>query len=202
MGSASSKPAKAAANASLRRQYPKQPSPSAISKGSPGATEAKSAAPSSEQRGFRAKDHQASSKKTEFIDLDAHDPHFAASLRSIGPVTPSPTLSNSSTFNPRSNQPSENAESHPRSVFPTSSQNPALLVISARSRITKAAEKEAESFGKRSHAGREFLDPTTIQQVISMRDRQGLGDREIERHFRLKEGVVARLGRKGIVGEV
>lgn len=125
------------------------------------------------------------------IDLDARDPHFAASLRSIGPVTPQPTFSNSSAFNRPGQVPS---------VFPSAS-NPALLVVTARQRIAKAAEQEAEAFGRQSHAGREFIDALTIRQALSMRDRQGRSAEQIEQALRLKSGVVGRLGRKGVVSE-
>lgn len=74
-------------------------------------------------------------------------------------------------------------------------------MLSSRSRITKAAEQELESFGRPSHPGREYLDAMTIRQVLSMRDRQKLQDADIERTLRLKKGVVGRLGEKGIVSE-
>lgn len=109
-------------------------------------------------------------------------------------MTPNPTFSNSSAFNrfpPSFTQPGQ-------AVFPQAT-NPALLVMSARQRIAKAAELEAETFGKQSHAGREFLDIETIRQALSMRDREGLPAEEIERRLRLKEGVVGRLGKKGVV---
>jgi hypothetical protein len=134
------------------------------------------------------------------IDLDARDPDFAASLRSIGPVVPNPTFSNSSTFNRQiPSQQGQRVAGGP-SVFPDAA-NPALLVLSSRARIAKAAEEEAESFGRQSHAGREFLDVLTMRKVLSMRDRQGLSETEIERLLRLKKGVVGRLGRRGLVGE-
>lgn len=80
--------------------------------------------------------------------------------------------------------------------------NPALLVISARQKIAKAAESEAEAFGRQSHGGREFLDALTIRQALAMRDRQGLPNGEIEKLLRLKAGVVDRLGKKGVVSEI
>lgn len=46
------------------------------------------------------------------------------------------------------------------------------------------------------------MDALTIRQAISMRDRQGLGAEEIEAILRLRNGVVERLGRKGIIGEI
>lgn len=131
------------------------------------------------------------------IDLDGRDPHFAASLRSIGPVTPAPTYSHSSTFKPSPTiRPSET-----QPVFPQATSNPALLVLSARQRITKAAEQEAEEVGRPSFKGREFVDALTIRQALAMRDKQGLAEEEIESMLRLKRGIVGRLGRRGIVEE-
>lgn len=75
-------------------------------------------------------------------------------------------------------------------------------MVNARQRITEAAEKEAEEFGRQNYGGREFLDVLTIRQAISMRDKQGLSLRDIESMLRLKKGVMDRLGKKGIVSEV
>lgn len=74
--------------------------------------------------------------------------------------------------------------------------------MNARQQITKAAELEAETFGKQSHTGREFLDVMTIRQALSMRDREGFLADEIEKRLRLKSGVVERLGKKGVVAEI
>ncbi|KAL1966452.1 hypothetical protein VTN77DRAFT_4594 [Rasamsonia byssochlamydoides] len=190
MGAKSSKPVRSAVSAASRRQYPKTPSPS-TTMASPESRAPAEAQPRHAGPTYHSKE-QASATKSEAIDLDARDPHFAASLRSIGPVIPNPTMSNSSTFNKQGPVPS---------VFPDAA-NPALLVLASRAKITKAAEEEAESFGRQSHEGRQFLDVLTIRQALSMRDKQGLPDGEIERLLRLKKGVVARLGRKGLVGEV
>ena len=132
--------------------------------------------------------------------MDGRDPQFAASLRSIGPVTPAPTSSHSSTFDPSAAAATQPNPS--QTLFPNASFNPSLLVVNARQRITEAAEKEAEEFGRQNHGGREFLDVLTIRQAISMRDRQGLSARDIESTLRLKKGVMDRLGKKGIVSEV
>jgi hypothetical protein len=123
--------------------------------------------------------------------MDGRDPDFAASLRSIGPVDPSPTYSNSSTVNRPSTQ----------TIFPQSS-NPALLVVTARQRLTKAAEEEAEGFGRAGHPGRSFLDALTIQQVLTMRDKQKQRPREIERFLGLKTGILDRLGKDEIVSRI
>lgn len=227
MGATASKPARSAASAASRRQYPKTASPGTTK---PTPTPIKQSPPQQETAGltYHSKE-QASSSRSEgmpihsllglnlssdseiAIDLDARDPHFAASLRSIGPVTPNPTFSHSSTFNQSRTFPQFQPQTTPSSVsqsagvtpsvFPDANNNPALLVLSSRSRITKAAEQELESFGRPSHPGREYLDAMTIRQVLTMRDRQKLKDGDIERMLRLKKGVVGRLGERGVVSE-
>ncbi|KAE8145104.1 hypothetical protein BDV25DRAFT_77285 [Aspergillus avenaceus] len=197
MGSTASKPAKSAAQAATRRQYPKQPSSSPIPptpKPAPTPRAPKAPEPKAQGPTYHSKE-QPSLTKSNAIDLDGRDPDFAASLRSIGPVTPNPTMSNSSTF-----ASSQRNDSSP-TVFPRAA-NPALLVFTARQKITKAAEQEAEVFGKQSHTGREFLDALTIRQALSMRDRQRLPSSEIEKTLRLKKGVMDRLGTKGLVGNL
>ncbi|KAL2818819.1 hypothetical protein BDW59DRAFT_165355 [Aspergillus cavernicola] len=203
MGSSASKPARSAAQAASRRQYPKQPSTP-----SPAATRpppAKAQAPAQTPREavhpsqgpiYHSKE-QASTEKSSAIDLDGRDPHFAASLRSLGPVTPSPTFSPSSTFNQHPGAPSGSGSR--QTIFPTAS-NPALLTITARQRINKEADQEAEELGRDTFAGRSYLDALTVRQVLELRDRSGVGDGEIERVLRLKEGVVGRLGPVGVVG--
>ena len=41
-----------------------------------------------------------------------------------------------------------------------------------------------------------------IRQVLMLRDDRGVDEAEIERRLGLKEGVVKRLGGKGVVGDV
>ncbi|KAL5000034.1 hypothetical protein BDV10DRAFT_41336 [Aspergillus recurvatus] len=203
MGSSASKPARSAAQAS-RRQYPKQPSTPSPASRPPTqrppppppsqASRQPNIQPQSPAQGptYHSKE-KASLEKSSAIDLDGRDPHFAASLRSIGPVTPNPTLSHSSTFN----------QTHPPSVFPSTSANPALLVITARQRITREAEAETEELGKGGFEGRRYLDAFTIRQILAMRDKQGIGAEEIERALKLKRGVVRRVGAaKGVFGVV
>ncbi|KAJ5294189.1 hypothetical protein PENANT_c028G09844 [Penicillium antarcticum] len=212
MGSAASKPAKSAASAAARRQYPKKPTPPPTgqrkapkeTKAAPTPEPASAApnleytpstphapAPSSQGPTYHSKE-PASGVKSDAIDMDGRDPDFAASLRSIGPVNPNPTYSNSSTVNgPGSMQ----------TIFPRSS-NPALLVINARQRLNKLVEEEAESYGVAGHPGRQFLDALTIQQVLTMRDKQGMSRRQIEKFLGLKSGVVDRLGKDAIVSRI
>ncbi|OJJ44557.1 hypothetical protein ASPZODRAFT_18134 [Penicilliopsis zonata CBS 506.65] len=202
MGSSASKPARSAAAAATRRQYPKQASVSPPT--APKTRSSPQPRPATRPGPTYHSTEQASSTKSKAIDLDGRDPDFAASLRSIGPVTPVPTLSNSSIFNrdPHSLNRSQNQthNHYQPAVFPSPS-NPALLVVTARQRLTQAAEREAEAFGRQSHAGREFLDILTIRQALSMRDSQGVPEAEVEKVLRLKKGVLSRLGR-GVVSEI
>ncbi|KAL4867352.1 hypothetical protein BDV12DRAFT_198308 [Aspergillus spectabilis] len=208
MGSSASKPARSAAQAAGRRQYPNQPSSSpspATTKSQPQRAQPPPPRPSPVSRESKIQaqtqapaqgpvyhsKEKASTEKSSAIDLDGRDPHFAASLRSLGPVTPSPTFSNSSTFN----QPSTSNPNSP-TVFPTST-NPALLVLTSRQRITKEAEKEGEEMGKAGFGGRRYLDALTIRQAVVMRDRQGLKEGEIERALRIRGGVLEKLGERG-----
>jgi len=193
MGSSSSKPLRSAVSATSRRQYPQQPSPSTTTIRSSPRTSEQNYKSTTQGPIYHTKE-DTSSSKSEAIDFDSSDSHFAASLRSIGPVIPNPTFSNSSTFH-------RPVRGHGPSVLPDSA-NPTLLVVSSRARITKAAEREAELLGRQSHEGREFLDVQTIRQALAMRDKQGLPAGEIERLLRLKSGVMDRLGKKGVLAEV
>ncbi|PYH47321.1 uncharacterized protein BP01DRAFT_421656 [Aspergillus saccharolyticus JOP 1030-1] len=223
MGASASKPVKSAAAAASRRQYPKQPAtptppsslPASASSRAPPQPRAREpskssprASPQPVQSSSPMMNHtkknlseQVSFEKSSAIDIDGRDPDFAASLRSIGPVTPNPTFSPSSTFAPAQRSFGAAGAHHPATVFPPAA-NPALLTVTARQQITQAAEAETDAMGRRDFAGREFLDAFTIRQVLAMRDRQGLPAREIERVMRLKSGVVERLGPKGVVGEL
>ncbi|RAL05995.1 uncharacterized protein BO80DRAFT_461028 [Aspergillus ibericus CBS 121593] len=210
MGASSSKPVRSAAQAA-RRQYPKQPvsPPTSAPPPPPPSKPARQPQPQPSPPPPRPSHPQGptyhskeppSLQRSSAIDLDGRDPDFAASLRTIGPVTPNPTYSPSSTFQQYPPHHQQHQQTTP-TVFPPSS-NPALLVFSARQRITKAAEQETEAMGKMGFQGREFLDALTIRQVLAMRDRQGMGEREIERMLRLKGGVVGRLGGRGVVGDI
>ncbi|KAL2055845.1 hypothetical protein ABVK25_004089 [Lepraria finkii] len=97
MGSSTSKAAKTAAGA-VRWQYPKRvpPPPTSSASSGPPPPAGQPAAPGPTVH----PQSQASATKDESISLDASDPDFAASRRSLGPVQPSSTLSNSSTFTP------------------------------------------------------------------------------------------------------
>ncbi|KAK2745851.1 hypothetical protein FQN57_003464 [Myotisia sp. PD_48] len=187
MGSAASKPARQVGRAATR-QYPQKPS-SATTKH---ATAGSPAAP-------RPSIPTSSTTRSEAIDLDARDPDFAASLRSLGPVTPNPTFSNSSIFNQAQQQILQQQQQLKSTTNVGAVSNPALLTLSSRQRLTDEAQKEFESIGKQSHAGRQYLDVITIKQVLGMREQAGTTREMVERQFRLRPGVLEALGPKGVV---
>lgn len=139
------------------------------------------------------------------MNLDASDPDFARSLRSLGPVQPSSTLSNSSTFTGVPSPSSSGTKGSPNQpypqIFPDASQNPALMVLKARERLQQEAEIEFAKTG-RGDGGRRFLDVSTIRQLLVMRDERGLGEEEIEKNMGLAKGVVRSLGARGVIGDV
>ncbi|KAJ6140598.1 hypothetical protein N7470_010394 [Penicillium chermesinum] len=225
MGSAASKPARSAAGAAAR-QYPKRPAPPPKAPPAPApketpvpptpsqspnpepasATSQSQRAPNASSQGpvYHSKEPPSVVKSPgmrpqhkpepelqrdlQTIDLDGRDPDFAASLRKIGPVDPS------TNYQP----PHVHDRGSVQTVFPTSS-NPALLAITARDKITKAAQEETAQMGLANFPGRQFLDSLTIHQALTMRDQQRLPHSEIERLLRLKKGTVARFGKAGIV---
>lgn len=131
------------------------------------------------------------------ISLDARDPDFAASLRSLGPVQPNSTRSNTSTFTsssrstPATTRPRTNDPSPPQgqNIFPNPAQNPALRILEARDRLAAEAEEEFTR-GRLGGKGRRFLDLGTIREVIALRDEKMLPATEIESKMGLAEGVV------------
>ena len=140
------------------------------------------------------------------IDLDARDPVFARSLRSIGPVNPSPTLSNTSTFRPSPDPNTSMPTLSPGSkqpIFPSPSTNLALQVLAARERLAKEANEELILAGRPGHAGKQFLDILTVKKILTLRegknDKAEMSDAEIERSLGLKGGLLVKLGQKGKV---
>ncbi|CAD6565164.1 MAG: hypothetical protein ASARMPREDX12_005725 [Alectoria sarmentosa] len=202
MGSSTSKAAKLAAGAA-RRQYPQRvpPPPSSNAPSAPLPPPGQPTAPGP----IVHPQSQASSTRDESINLDASDPDFARSLRSLGPVQPSSTLSNSSTFNPSPSPPSQGSQSSPNQshpqIFPDPSKNPALMVLTARDSLQQQAEVEFAKTG-RGDGGKSFLDVSTIRQLLVLRDERGMGGEEIEKKLGLAQGVVRRLGSRGVVGDV
>ncbi|TGO65882.1 hypothetical protein BOTNAR_0073g00070 [Botryotinia narcissicola] len=144
----------------------------------------------------------SSSTKNQSISFDASDPDIGLNsrLRELSPITPSPTLSNSSTFNQASAQdpitsgknfmPSASTPS--QSIFPTAN-NPAVTLLTARSRIAEEAERDFEKIGRKGFQGRKYLDVATIRTVLVYRS-EGMNDIEIEERLELRRGIVKSLG--------
>lgn len=72
-------------------------------------------------------------------------------------------------------------------------------MLAARGRIEAAVEAEKAEQGVRGFAGRTYMDVGMVKRVLEMRDLKGLGEGEIERTLGLREGMVGRLGRRGVV---
>ncbi|KAI5291399.1 hypothetical protein KEM54_005014 [Ascosphaera aggregata] len=188
MGASASRSIRETASAASRRRYPTSPSASIQKKG-----------PLPTAAWQLPEDNQKNSAggpwttKSEEIEQDGQDPHFAASLRTIGPVVPTPTFSNSST----AGRPLDESKDACQSV----SGNPTLLALQSRARLADAANEQESNVGLRGHL-REFLDVQTIKKALAMRDSQAMSAEGIENHLRLKAGIVGRLGRQGLVRNV
>jgi hypothetical protein len=131
-------------------------------------------------------------------------PAFAARLKELGAVQPNPLFSNSSIAGPRgssSSDPSTQYGSPPAPNWPSARDNATLGVLEARRRLEEQADAELESMGRASHKGKELLDVGTIRRVLLLRQ-QGVGEREIEERFGLRQGVVRKLGPMGVVEAV
>ena len=134
------------------------------------------------------------------VKSDAFDPQLAASLRSIGPVTPSPTYSNSSIAQPSPDHGEQPSGS--QLVFPSPGNNPALQVLEARKKLTEEAEAEFAEYGKTKSQGRRFLDVMIIRQMLRLRDEKAMTDAQIEQELGLQVGIASKLGKRGILGNV
>ncbi|KAL1643160.1 hypothetical protein SLS58_005129 [Diplodia intermedia] len=86
-------------------------------------------------------------------------------------------------------------------AMPPRTHNPALTILSARDRLAAEAEREFADLGS-SKGGRRFLDVVELRKVLVLRDRRGRSAGEIERLLGLREGVVGRLGPRGVVEAV
>lgn len=72
--------------------------------------------------------------------------------------------------------------------------NTTLSVLDARRRIQDLASADDENI---SQHGREFLSALTIRDALVLRSR-GIDPNTIEKRLRLKAGVIARLGPRGL----
>ena len=108
-----------------------------------------------------------------------------------------PPRASQSHSSPPSFQPSASAPA--QSIFPSPASNPAVTLLTARSRIAQEAEAEFEGLGRKGAPGRQFLGVVTIRQVLKMRDELGEEEGIIEKQLGLRSGLVRRLGPKGVV---
>lgn len=222
MGSSSSKVGKAAGSAV--RKYPNRPTSAATTRpaAAPAPPQAPKAGPSVHPP------PQASEAKTpgmlhqsQFIeksaitnvdrvivaiDLDARDPAFASRLNTLGAVQPNPHYSPTSIsqFDPQrnrsSNEPSDMMQAPPASAFPDPRNNPVLRVLEARQRISDVAEDELRNLGRKSFAGRTYVDAGVITLAL-MRRARGEPENRIEEALSIKQGRLSVL-REGTVGPV
>jgi hypothetical protein len=201
MGSSSSKVAKTAS--STARRYP---ATSSIPKSANSPSPQPSSSESRPGRTVHPKTSAYTSRDRQ-VDLDARDPDFDSRLSQLGPVQPFPTASNSSTFAPTpqvvkssSSSKSTSSPSTRQQIFPSTSSNPALLIVQARDQIAKVFEQESESLGRGSFTGRTLISAAEIKALLSMRDDGRKQPSEIEQQLRLRHGLVAKLGQNGVVG--
>jgi hypothetical protein len=73
--------------------------------------------------------------------------------------------------------------------------------LTARENLAKEAEAEFARVRYEGGGGRRFLDVMTVRQVLMMRDEKHMTDTDIEQKLGLANGVVKRLGKKGVVAE-
>jgi hypothetical protein len=140
-------------------------------------------------------------------DSQGLDVALNARLSQLGPVQPNPTYSHSSTFQSSFSSPAEfrASSSNPaQTIYPTSAStqssrpNPALSLLTARYRLAEEADQEFAGLGRKGALGRQFLDVFTIREMLVLRDEKGVEPAEIEKKLGLRNGVVGKLGRKGL----
>ena len=151
MGASASKASRAAGTAA--RKYPTRPGAASTTTPTNAPPQPPPAANHTPGPTVRPQAH-ATGSRDEAINLDASDPDFARSLRSLGPVQPNPTLSPSSAFG--------NHGQDPRSppIGPDPKRNPAIAVLEARSRLQDQAELEFQQAGRRAVSYTHLTLPT------------------------------------------
>ena len=133
------------------------------------------------------------------VNLDAADPIYASQLRSLGAVDPKPMLSPS----PIAVEDGAVApQAPPPNFFPDPLKNPAVTLLNRRQKLQEEADQEWENVGRKGFAGRKFIDVGTLRQAITLRDKQQKSPGEIETALRLQNGMIGKLGPKGLVETV
>ncbi|KAI0855875.1 hypothetical protein F4860DRAFT_494864 [Xylaria cubensis] len=200
MGAKASKPAQAAS-----RKFPTRTPGSAVPPRAPGGA-ARQAAP----RGIKDEAIRADGRDPD-LDLDAStDAVYSERLRKMGVATPFPTLSNSSTAGPFSSPSSSSTYtetssslSPPKARSPNTTSTTAFYPPPARNRTLNALEARrdlqarAEAEFEDASRGREFLDAGLLRKALVLLN-SGVEARDIEAKLKLKSGVVARLGPRGL----
>ncbi|EXJ79369.1 hypothetical protein A1O3_08871 [Capronia epimyces CBS 606.96] len=203
MGSSSSKVAGRAAGAA-RRQYP---STSSITNTGPSTSNAPlkstnpAPAPAPAPAQVQVRPSPAASppaaERSEQIDLDGRDPQFDSVLRSLGPAKPASTSEDRPVEDafPTSSQPMQQG----RNIFPTSAQNPAIMLVQARERINRRWESELDNQGRRGFAGRTVVSAKDVKEALALRDEAGKSSSEIETQLSLKPGILDQLVPRRVV---
>ena len=86
-----------------------------------------------------------------------------------------------------------------QNIFPSTQNNPAVILTQARQRINRQWETELESGGRPSFAGRTLLSSKDIKEALRLRDEVGKSSQEVEKQMRLKPGILDQLVAKGMV---
>ncbi len=115
----------------------------------------------------------------------------------MGIVDPNPTYSPSSRATP-GGVPSSAAGP----IFPSQQQhaNVTLSALASRGRVQERAAADTERFqqvGIRG-AARRYVDMRTLSDALQLLDK-GVSAREVEGRMGMQEGLLERLGRKGVV---
>ncbi|KIW12308.1 hypothetical protein PV08_09585 [Exophiala spinifera] len=200
MGNSSSKVAGKAAAGAARRQYPSTSSIANSATQPPTAASRTNPHPASSKPTASSQVHPSPAmsppvdEKTQAIELDGRDPQFGSRLQRIGPVKLPSGVRPEEAF-PTSSEPMQPAHN----LFPSTQNNPAVILTQARQRINKQWEFEGENGGRPSFPGRTLLNSKEIKEALRMRDEVGKTSQEVEKQMKLKPGVLDQLVAKGMV---
>lgn len=84
-------------------------------------------------------------------------------------------------------------------LFPSTQNNPAVILTQARQRINKQWEFEVENGGRPSFPGRTLLNSKDIKEALRLRDEMGKTSQDVEKQMKLKPGILDQLVAKGMV---
>lgn len=86
-----------------------------------------------------------------------------------------------------------------QNIFPSTANNPAIILVQARTRFEKQWETENDDRGRTGFAGRTLLSARDIREALTLRDETGIISQDVEKQMRLKPGTLDRMVAKGIV---